>query len=216
MIHVPIVGITGKKFSGKSRFASELKETLKNKYDVFGARYAFAQPLKEVCHKLFGGSEANWYGDFKNQRMDKWADLLGEKFSTPRRIMQSMGTEIFRNHIHKDIWLHFAESMVNEVIRHESPDYILIDDVRFDNEAHWILSQHFEGKHAGDLNTNTVISVTRTDLVDTGDKHVSEQGVLPGLITDYICNHDVDAVTANAEVIAAKLVSQWKRFGIIA
>lgn len=215
MIHVPIIGITGKKFSGKSTFASELCHALKVKHDVFGARYAFAQPLKEVCHKLFGGSEDNWYGEFKNQRMDKWADLLGEKFSTPRRIMQSMATEIFRNHIHKDIWLHFAESMVNSIIRHESPDYILIDDVRFDNEAHWVLSQHFVGK-SGDINTNFVINVTRVGLVDDGDKHASEQGVLPGLITDYVCNHDVDTVKANAEVIAAKVAAQWKRYGIIA
>lgn len=215
MILVPIIGITGKKYSGKTTFSRALIDELAKTHNIYGKRYSFAQPLKEVCHKLFGGSEDNWYGDFKNQRMDKWADLLGEKYSSPRRIMQSIGTDLFRNHVHNDIWVHFAESFVNDIIRHESPDYVIIDDVRFDNEALWVLSQHFIGK-SGDKNTNFVIHVTRANLEPSGDKHASENGVVPGLITDHVYNASADAVTANAVVIAAKIVLQWQKHGIIA
>lgn len=58
----------------------------------------FALPLKRAAQALFGlTDEETWSDDFKNRVIPDWG-------VTPRQIMQRIGTEGGRRHIHPDLW----------------------------------------------------------------------------------------------------------------
>lgn len=182
-----VLGLTGFKQCGKSTLAKAVLEVAKSK-GRNGAIYSFAKPLKEVCHILFGGNEDNWYGDLKTERFIDWGFALGEAYSTPRRIMQTMGTEICRNHIAHNFWLLVANRYINDMEKNEQLDFVVIDDVRFDNEAQFIT----------DTYNGTIARIQRVADTDITDQHVSERGIQPRLIDyTYTCG-DLDCVRASA------------------
>lgn len=166
-----VIGITGKKQTGKSTFANAIQQVHGNT-----ARYAFAKPLKEVCHTLFGGTEDNWYGDFKTQHLESWEGKL--PFTpTPRKIMQFVGTEMFRHTLHNDFWLHVARRYIDDMYIAEGFDLLIVDDVRFDNEAVF-------------LHTTYKTAIVQLQRISVGynndnDTHASEKGVSSHLV-DYV------------------------------
>lgn len=185
MSKLKVIGITGFKQTGKSTFARYLHdiinadpivipETGNHKYSA--ERYAFAKPLKEICHILFGGTEDNWYGDFKTVPLAQWADVQLPVQPTPRKLLQFVGTELFRDKVHPLFWLHVAHRYIADIVEETSANIIIIDDVRFDNEASF-LHEHYN---------TTIVKLLRCDAgyKSDGDAHVSEKGVSPNLI-DY-------------------------------
>lgn len=164
-----IIGITGAKYTGKTTLAREIVRQHGN-----AQIYSFAKPLKEVCHILFGGTEANWYGDFKNEKLPEWSLLLGEGFSTPRRILQTVGADLFRDKVYHDFWVLVARRYIADIFQNEQCGLVVIDDVRFDNEAEMLRNE--------DYNT-TIVKITR-DTDAPKDSHASERGVTGHLI-DY-------------------------------
>lgn len=107
-----IIGLTGKAGSGKS-VASQL---LHDKFHY--KRFSFADPIKNLAYEYFG-----------------WD---GEKGVRGRRLLQVLGTEAGRNY-DPDIWVKKLRHMILDYDRDQAlfmeDTKIIIDDVRFDNEA---------------------------------------------------------------------------------
>lgn len=192
---IKVIGLAGKKQCGKSTMAKAIIDAAHSELKT-GVIYSFAKPLKEVCHILFGGTEGNWYGDFKTERMAEWELALGEKYSTPRRIMQSMGTEIFRKHVDPDFWLMVAHRYMLDIAKYEQVDLIVVDDVRFDNEATFLRT----------VFGATIIQLQRVVPVEANDSHESERGVASSLIDyTYTCP-DVECIQLSAKALVAKII----------
>ncbi len=125
-----IIGFAGKKRSGKDT----ITEHIINKYTSYNfQRYAFGDPVKEVCRILFGFNEEQLFGDKKE-------DIDNEIGIKPREAFQKIGTEFGRNSIHKlfpDLKVREGELWIDifkRYIRNNKGNYI-ISDVRFQNEA---------------------------------------------------------------------------------
>lgn len=169
------IGISGRKQTGKTTFGDAIQNTiLKHNTatgsDLSSSRYFFAKPLKEICHILFGGTEANWYGDFKTQHMHAWEGVFSPP--TPRNMMQQVGTELFRDRICDDFWLRVADRYINDMYKASPFDVLVIDDVRFVNEAVF-LHKHY-GAH--------IVNLHRPMADDDTVTHRSESGLPYNLI----------------------------------
>lgn len=152
-----IIGLTGKKQSGKSTTARYL-------VDNFGFReYSLAEPLKEVCSILFGFNDRQLNGDLKDEIDEKWG-------ITPRSTLQYIGTELFRNNIYKllptmndGFWVNVLSQKILKDIEESSIRKIVISDVRFVNEEKFI---HKLG--------GVIIKIVRPNNKKEEDNHSSE------------------------------------------
>ena len=114
-----VIGITGKRRSGKTTLAELLATAHGWKHD------SFAGPLRAFVANILGISLAE-LEEVKEQPID-W---LGGQ--TPRFLMQTVGTEWGRRMIHPDLWIKSA------LRRSAAHDSVVLSDVRFPNEAQLI------------------------------------------------------------------------------
>lgn len=105
-----IIGFTGKMYSGKSTAAQILKEWIPN-----GVRLSFASDLKDLAKEL------GWNG---------------EKDKKGRRLLQLLGTDVCRQCLGEDYWITKFQNKISRPIYADK--VIIVDDVRFDNEAQMI------------------------------------------------------------------------------
>lgn len=132
-----IVGISGFINSGKNTVASILTEKYNFRQD------SFAASLKDACAIMFGWSRDMVEGDTKESRewreqVDQWwADKLGISDFSPRLALQLMGTNVIRNHFNEGIWFLTLENR----IRKNPGQHVVISDVRFPNEIKFIQDQ---------------------------------------------------------------------------
>lgn len=121
-----IIGISGKKGSGKDTFAQFLKEGLEKQLGKTVKVDSFAANLKQCCAILSGQYSCVFY----NQNLkDEKANFLS---LTNRELMQKFG-DLTRS-IDKDIWV---KSLFNKYLDNP-PEYLIVPDVRFKNEAEHI------------------------------------------------------------------------------
>lgn len=131
-----IIGIAGRAGSGKSTLAQFLRVLLPHAEII-----PMAQGVKDV---------ATYMG---------WD---GKKDAKGRRLLQLIGTECGRECIGEDVWVHAFLRKVNA----SSSDYIICDDVRFDNEARAI-------RQAGGL----IIQIAGREDASVDASHPSELGI---------------------------------------
>ena len=146
-----IVGLCGKKFSGKSACAKYLVKT--RGYERIG----FAKPIKDFMYAL-GLTWSQVEGDEKETP----CALLGGK--SPRFAMQTLGTEWGRDTINSDLWIR------SWMARSAPYPNIVADDVRFGNEIDAIRS-------AGGVLIEVVTPIARRvqfGAVTANDGHSSE------------------------------------------
>ena len=151
MSQYKVIGIAGPSGSGKDTAADFLLERLPHEY----RKLSFAGPLKEMIREGLGLTHDQLYGSDK--------DTVDERYGvTPRRIMQTLGTEWGRKLVHPDVWVKAMESL------HALPGYgeLVIPDVRFENEANFI-REHGKLIHI----------VGRNDIKSAVESHVSEAGL---------------------------------------
>ncbi|KII34883.1 hypothetical protein NL64_06385 [Pseudomonas fluorescens] len=146
-----LIGLIGKARVGKDTAAEHL-----HMWHMFN-RYAFAAPLKDMLSAAFGHDIGEADGAAKEQVID-W---LGK---SPRQLTQLLGTEWGRNCVHPQLWTLLAEQQWIHCQRGLSHG-LVISDVRFDNEAEWILQQG-----------GTLIEITRGTAAPV-NAHASEAGV---------------------------------------
>ncbi len=116
-----IIGFAGKAGSGKTTIA-----------DIFVQNHgftkvAYADPLKEALAVLTGLPISNFKDSFLKEQ------TLNEFNITPRKMMQLCGTEFVREMIHPDFWIIRMNNTLKEFRKNKRP--VVIDDVRFENEA---------------------------------------------------------------------------------
>ena len=91
---------------------------------------------------------------------------LGAEFIHPRRILQTVGTEVIRNNVDKDIFLKLADKRIGI-----SNKNIVIVDVRFSNEREWFKKQ------------GAVLCLIKRPELTSKDSHTSENDL--GTDEDY-------------------------------
>lgn len=171
MQNIQIIGITGRKFSGKDTTGGYFVE--RHGFE----RLAFADPLKNAAHEIFGFNNDQLYGNEK-EIIDQYWKI------TPRQALQFIGTDLFRNHIcellpdmGKDIWVYVLKRKITNELKKNPAAKFVITDVRFPNELQAI-------KELGGI----TIKIKRTS-VSNNDEHESEI-LIDGLITDFVLQND--------------------------
>ena len=147
MPQAPLIGIAGRARSGKDTAANFVIAA------IGGYRYSFADPIHAMLAPL--GVDMN--DPYWQARKEDVIPALGV---SPRRMMQTLGTEWGRQLINPDLWLIMAHQRLLQ-----SGPGMVIPDVRFDNEAAWIR------KHGG-----RIIHVVRPDTKAV-EAHASEDGI---------------------------------------
>lgn len=155
-----IIGVGGIAKSGKDTFTAMLKEALiqsgVSEHLVFN--YNFAEPVKQLARYVFDMSDADVNTQEGKQEVSKHGYGL-----TNREILQKVGTESFRDVFNHNIWIDVAERQIFS--RFPAHGIVIISDVRFDNEANWILSK------------GPLIKIERPNLETIEhSNHVSEHG----------------------------------------
>lgn len=124
-----LVGILGRIDSGKGTVADELVNTYGFRQD------SFASTLKDITAVLFNWDRAMLEGNTPESRAEReivdefWAEKLGIPDFTPRLALQLIGTDVFRNNFHQDIWV------LSVMARYKDDDNVVISDCRFPNEV---------------------------------------------------------------------------------
>ena len=147
MPQAPLIGIAGRARSGKDTVANFIVAA------IGGYRYSFADPIRAMLAPL--GVDMN--DPYWQARKEDVIPALGV---SPRRMMQTLGTEWGRNLINPDLWL----VMAHQRLLRNGPGMV-ISDVRFENEAAWIR------KHGG-----RIIHVIRPEAKAV-EAHASEDGI---------------------------------------
>jgi hypothetical protein len=129
-----IIGLLGSIGSGKNTVARMLVE----QYGFH--QESFASSLKDACAMIFCWERELLEGSTEESRewrekVDEWwATKLGIEGFTPRLALQLVGTDVMRNHFHKDIWF---LSLQNK-LRQNPNRNVVISDARFPNEIRMI------------------------------------------------------------------------------
>lgn len=93
---------------------------------------AFADPIRDAMLAIFGWDRSYFEHPKKNE--------IDPRFNiSPRKAMQTLGTEWGRNLINTDLWLILAGARAAPMLG--AGFDVLVTDVRFDNEADWIRSE---------------------------------------------------------------------------
>lgn len=173
-----IYGISGKKKHGKDWFASLINGSYHSNPlpSNFEISY-FATPIKNICKKIFGLSEAQLYDqqykeeplvlpvviDLYLEALQKETGLIlqqqGLTATSPRELMQFVGS----NYIRSSNPEYFTSYLTERI---KSKRRILIPDTRFPNEAVALRS-------IGGL----VIKIIRLDIENSEDTHDSETSI---------------------------------------
>lgn len=114
-----LVAFTGPAGCGKSTAAEKL-------VSLGWMRVKFAGPLKAMAAEL-GLNDEQIEGALKEVPIPHMGGV------TPRRIMQTLGTEWGRKTIHPDLWVNIARERILTLM--DCGMDVVVDDCRFDNEA---------------------------------------------------------------------------------
>lgn len=147
MSKAPLIAFCGLARSGKDTAANFLVAA------TGGYRYAFADPIKAMIVPL-GIDMSDPYWDAHKEEV---IPALGV---SPRRILQTLGTDWGRSIINPELWVILAHQ---RLLR--SGPGMVISDLRFENEAAWVR------RHGG-----RVVHITRACCAAV-ESHVSESGV---------------------------------------
>lgn len=141
-----IIGISGRKQSGKSTIGNIINDLTNNKFKII----QFANPIKQFITEILGCTREQLENDkFKNTELDEeWTNSydavyytnLKYETLTPRKLMQLIGTDMGRV-IHPNIWINatMREYKCTRLDTHSIPGSCIfpnwiITDVRFENE----------------------------------------------------------------------------------
>ena len=129
-----IIAICGFQGAGKDTFANYLV----SKYDF--TKFSFAAATKDILADMFGWDRSLLEGDTIESRTFRetidpwWAQKLQIENLTPRKVLQMIGTDLFRKHFNYEIWVHIVEKKIINCLKINPEQRIIISDCRFPNE----------------------------------------------------------------------------------
>jgi hypothetical protein len=129
-----IIALLGFKGSGKDTVGQYLIEN--HGYVAF----SFAESLKDTLAAVFCWDRALLEGDTLESRIwretvdEYWAEKLGWPGFTPRIAMQQVGTDVFREHFNRNIWIYNIDCKLTKLKRERPNAKIVLRDARFPNE----------------------------------------------------------------------------------
>lgn len=149
-----LIGLHGKMNAGKDATFAAIN--ISHQY----TEIKFAEPIKQAATLLFGWSRGFIEDRVAKEQVDPYWGF------SPRFAMQTMGTEWARKMLRDDIWLKVAEKQL--VVNRAMGRKTVVSDVRFDNEAKWILDQG-----------GVVIEIIDPDtpIIPLSEQHASERGI---------------------------------------
>ena len=182
-----IIGLTGVAGSGKDTVGYYLAEQ-------FGFEtMALADPLRMGLMAMLGIDESVLNDRQKKEEPIEWLGV------SPRRLLQTLGTEWGRDMIRKDLWIRLARRRLEVVLsRWRTIPGVVITDCRFDDEAEMVRGMggtviHLQGRG---VNVGDHVSEGGVRFVD-GDYRVSNDGTINTLWAR------IDGVLADLQARAA-------------
>lgn len=125
-----IIALTGNRGAGKSYLAAELATALD------GEVLPLAQPLRDGLRAMFPWLTPEQLRGASKEVID------GRMGTTPRRALQTLGTEWARTELDDEVWLRrWAWSAAALAARAYAPGAIIVDDVRFANEVEFFAAR---------------------------------------------------------------------------
>ena len=163
-----IIGLAGPKGVGKSHVASQLKNSLN------ATILSYADPIRDALSAI-------------GVRFDVDKEAEQKPFGKSARFMaQTFGTEWGRETVSKSIWLDVMRMRIDE-----TDGVVIIDDVRFDNEASQI-----------DGLGGVVIKLHGDTCYEWVDHHSSEAGVCYDLVDRYVYNSRINPTLALETILS--------------
>lgn len=127
------IGITGRAGAGKSTFAKYLQAAITS-HGLSCSIVSTSDALKHAVSILFDWPLEDLQGEQNRQWRETpdpyWSQRLGKDI-VPRNMLQWLGTDVFRDKLHKDFWLHRLERNC------ANADVVILESARFDNELKW-------------------------------------------------------------------------------
>ena len=177
-----IIAFAGRKQSGKTTAANLL---LPHGF----VRCSFAEPIKAMLAQLMTIASLTPDEIVRYMGEDK-ETLIPALGASTRYLLQTLGTEWGRQGIHADIWVNITRSRLERL----DAEYVVFDDLRFDNEADLIRS-------LGGLVVHVVRDPQATFYPDA---HSSEKGIVQHEDDAYLDNTgSLLRFTARAETLVA-------------
>lgn len=129
-----LIGISGKKHTGKTSVANIVIRITGNSNPIRYAKWdqcSFGTAVKEICSYITSDERSTYNSETKKYEKAKGLSI------TRREFMQKLGTDVARA-IDKDIWIKYLANNIfddkGKLVRN-----VIIDDVRFKNEADFIV-----------------------------------------------------------------------------
>lgn len=159
MPRIMLIGVLGRKGSGKDT----VSDYVIKKFNF--EKMTLAEPLKNACMELFNFSDEQLYGNLKETIDPQWG-------VSPRKVLQWLGTDVFRNRIGElnpnignNFWVNLLRVRYIQRVNKNKNIKIIVSDVRYQNEIDMI--HQFGG---------CVIKLTRPSINNT-DAHESEKNI---------------------------------------
>lgn len=177
-----VVGLTGKIGSGKTYVAGGIKKNLKNIADV--EIESMAKPLRRLLMEM---TKASDYTEAKKEVL--FPELTGRGF------LQLLGTEVGRNLFYEDIWVN---AFTNRVNKNTTANIIVVDDIRYPNEAEVcdLVINVISHSKSGHKNTPEKTHESERAEVRWDIQYINETQEIACALTDKIYDAYINHITA--------------------
>lgn len=210
-----IVILTGFAGAGKDTVA----DYLVSKHSFI--KLSMAQKLKEGVAVIFGYNYKMLQGltpsdrEWREQKDEFWSSICGRDLS-PRKILQEVGTECFRNIFSTDFWVGCVSRQINQY-REQGAENFVISDARFMSEINFLRNEGgevwevkrpdkepehykivYEAKQSGKWNNPNIFDPHIKKIKET--VHISELEWIYDNNPDIIINNDYTIDNLFAEI----------------